>query len=94
MEAHALRYSKGYSAKKGYTFWEKNFDAMAFKTMLRQLISKWGIMSIDMQKAFEADVEAEETPDYLQADEATPELPDPVADVPDADMEQVDINDI
>ena len=94
MEAHALRYSKGYSAKKGYTFWEKDFDAMAFKTMLRQLISKWGIMSIDMQKAFEADVEAEETPDYLQADEATPELPDPVADDPDADMEQVDINDL
>ena len=94
MEAHALRYSKGYSAKKGYTFWEKDFDAMAFKTMLRQLISKWGIMSIDMQKAFEADVEAEETPDYLQADEATPELTDPAADYPDADMEQVDINDI
>ena len=45
MEAHALRYSKGYAAKKGYTFWEKDFDAMAFKTMLRQLISKWGIMS-------------------------------------------------
>lgn len=41
MEAHALRYSKGYAAKKGYTFWEKDFDAMAFKTMLRQIISKW-----------------------------------------------------
>lgn len=55
MEAHALRYSKGYSAKKGYTFWEKDFDAMAYKTMLRQLISKWGIMSIEMQTAFEQD---------------------------------------
>ena len=58
MEAHALRYSKGYAAKKGYTFWEKDFDSMAYKTMLRQLISKWGIMSIDMQSAFEADVTA------------------------------------
>lgn len=96
MESHALRYSKGYSAKKGYTFWEKDFDAMAFKTMLRQLISKWGIMSIDLQKAFEADVEAEENPDYLQADEATPVLPDPTGDAPapDAEMEQVDINDL
>ena len=46
MEAHALRYSKGYAAKKGYTFWEKEFDAMAFKTMLRQLISKWGSSSV------------------------------------------------
>ena len=47
MEAHAQRYSKGYNAKKGYTFWEKDFDGMAHKTMLRQLISKWGIMSAD-----------------------------------------------
>ena len=51
MEAHALKYSKGYQAKKGYTFWEKDFDGMAYKTMLRQLISKWGVMSIDMQTA-------------------------------------------
>jgi recombination protein RecT len=50
-----LKYSKGYKAKKGYTFWEKDFDGMAYKTMLRQLISKWGIMSIDMQKAVESD---------------------------------------
>lgn len=55
MEAHALRYSKGYAAKKGYTFWEKDFDGMAYKTMLRQLISKWGVMSTDFEKAYEAD---------------------------------------
>lgn len=72
MEAHALRYSKGYAAKKGYTFWEKDFDAMAFKTMLRQLISKWGIMSIDLQTAFEQDTVIE-SEDYLGA----PELPEP-----------------
>ncbi len=48
MEAHALKYSKAYKAQKGYSFWEKNFDAMAYKTMLRQLISKRGPMSIDM----------------------------------------------
>ena len=55
MESHALKYSKGYAAKKGYTFWEKDFDAMACKTMLRQLISKWGIMSIELQTAYERD---------------------------------------
>ena len=71
MEAHAIKYSKGYAAKKGYTFWEKDFDAMAFKTMLRQLISKWGIMSIDLQKAFEADVETADN-DYVQVDDAEP----------------------
>lgn len=55
MEKHASTYSKGYAAKKGYTFWEKDFDAMAFKTMLRHLISKWGVMSIDLQNALEVD---------------------------------------
>ena len=55
MEKHAITYSKGYAAKKGYTFWEKQFDEMAYKTMLRHLISRWGIMSIEMQTAFEKD---------------------------------------
>ncbi len=55
MESHAMRYSQGYQAKKGYTFWEKDFDGMAFKTMLRQLISKWGVMSIELQNAYESD---------------------------------------
>ena len=60
MEAHALKYSQGYrkDKEKGwkYTFWSKDFDGMAYKTMLRQLISKWGIMSIDMQQAIDADM--------------------------------------
>lgn len=68
MENHAIKYSKGYQAKKGYTFWEKDFDAMACKTMLRQLISKWGIMSTDMQIAYQADqsvINADGSVDYI-----------------------------
>ena len=71
MEAHALKYSKGYQAKKGCTFWEKDFDAMAYKTMLRQLISKWGIMSIDMLSAMDADmavIHEDGTKDYVDID--------------------------
>lgn len=56
MIKHAEKYSAGYKAHKGYTFWEKDFDGMAYKTMLRQLISKWGIMSVEMQTAFESDM--------------------------------------
>ena len=68
---HADQYSKAFSKKayqdlkdgkipqsdlwKYSSFWYKNFDDMACKTMLRQLISKWGIMSIEMQKALEYD---------------------------------------
>ena len=73
MEAHALKYSKGYQAKKGYTFWEKDFDGMAYKTMLRQLISKWGIMSIDMVSAMDADmavINEDGTKDYVDNDDS------------------------
>ena len=73
MEQHALRYSQGYKAKKGYTFWEKDFDSMAFKTMLRQLISRWGIMSIEMQTAFEFDNSAitpDGMPEYISTEES------------------------
>lgn len=78
MEAHALRYSKGYAAKKNYTMWEKDFDAMAYKTMLRQLISKWGIMSIDLQTAFEQD-NVVESGDFLETEQPTLA---PVTDTP------------
>lgn len=77
MEAHALKYSKGYAAKKGYTFWEKDFDGMAYKTMLRQLISKWGIMSIDMQTAMEGDmavINEDGTKTYVENEEPTIEI--------------------
>ncbi len=37
------------------SYWYKSFDDMAKKTVLRQLISKWGIMSIEMQQALETD---------------------------------------
>lgn len=38
------------------SFWYKDFDGMACKTMLRQLISKWGIMSTELQTVFENDM--------------------------------------
>lgn len=60
MENHAKQYSQGYRGDlaKGtkYTFWSKDFDSMAKKTMLRQLISKYGIMSTELEKAFTNDM--------------------------------------
>ena len=59
MELHAKKYSQAYRSdlSKGtnYSFWTKDFEEMAKKTMLRQLISKWGIMSTEMQEAFKFD---------------------------------------
>ena len=53
------------------SFWYKDFDGMAYKTMLRQLISKWGIMSIDMASAVDADmavINDDGTKDYVDND--------------------------
>lgn len=57
------------------SFWYKDFDGMAYKTMLRQLISKWGIMSIDMQTAMEKDMAViNENGDYEYIDNNSNEI--------------------
>lgn len=97
MQAHADKYSAAYNSKiaeklekgdipenemwKYSSFWYKDFDGMAMKTMLRQLISKWGIMSIDMQNAIDKDmavISDDGTPDYV--DNQTEEIPEVVAE--------------
>ena len=99
--------AKNYPAKDEWlysSFWYKDFDGMAHKTMLRQLISKWGVMSIDLQTAFEADAAAENE-EYFEAQEAqipaapgVPELPQEEpqeAPAPAAQQEeQVSLNDV
>lgn len=58
------------------SFWYKDFDGMAMKTMLRQLLSKWGVMSIEMQMAYESDdrvIKEDLTPQYIEQD--TPNEP-------------------
>lgn len=60
MQKHALEYSQAYASdvRNGtiYSYWSKDFNGMAFKTMIRQLISKWGVMSIEMQEAITKDM--------------------------------------
>lgn len=87
MIAHADRFSAAFNSKdlerlergeipeddkwKYSSFWYKDFDAMAHKTMLRQLISKWGTMSIDLVQAIDADmavIHADGTKEYVETD--------------------------
>ena len=95
MMRHADRYSKAFSATeyeklmrgeiaerdmwKYSSFWYTSFDDMAKKTMLRQLISHWGVMSTEMADAFEADERSMKfdgndiVPDLVDGDPALPE---------------------
>lgn len=98
MLCHADRFSKAFSKEKYKellagqipekdmwkysSFWYKDFDAMAYKTMLRQLISKWGIMSVDLQKAYEADealIKEDGTAEYIDIEEVPPAVSAPEA---------------
>lgn len=59
VENHARKYSTAYrndinNGKKG-SKWTTNFDAMALKTVIKLLLSKWGILSVDMQRAITDD---------------------------------------
>ena len=81
MQKHALEYSQAYASdvKKNtnYSFWSKDFNGMAFKTMRRQLISNWGIMSIDMQEALIKDmsvVKEDGTYDYIDNQTTSPQV--------------------
>lgn len=72
IQAHARKYSRGYKYdldnNKKSSPWSTNFDAMAKKTMIRQLIGKWGIMSVEMQQAFVSDqgvIDADGTVRYV-----------------------------
>lgn len=55
---HAKKFSPAFGLKDGA--WQTNFDAMAIKTVIRQLISRYGIMSIEMQQALSMDFDDEE----------------------------------
>lgn len=83
---HADLYSQAFSKKsyqellagkiaekekwKYSSFWYKDFDQMAFKTLLRNIISKWGTLSIDFQTALEKDMtisgEYKDNPQYMK----------------------------
>lgn len=108
MLSHADKYSAAFSASaykkilnneisdkdmwRYSSFWYKDFDSMAKKTLLRQLISKWGIMSTEMQTAFEHDtklVEMDSNNNFVTTPEEidlTPEFDDVV--------EKVDLNEL
>lgn len=57
------------------SYWYKNFTEMAFKTLIRHLISQWGIMSIEMINAFTADdkiINEDGTSSYVEIGQDAP----------------------
>ncbi len=73
VEQHRINNSKNRDKKALTGVWASNYDAMAQKTVLRNLLSKWGILSIEMQKAI--------LTDESDADEQEVDIKDVTSDV-------------
>lgn len=75
VKAHAERYSQAY--KKGWDCpWKSHFDEMALKTVIKNELSDWGMLSVQMQLARRAD---QAVPIDLESDAFV--YPDSEADV-------------
>lgn len=53
IDEHAKKYSQSY--KKGFGIWKNNFNAMAEKTVIKLLISKYGILNTELEQALATD---------------------------------------
>ncbi|MCH5199289.1 MAG: recombinase RecT [Oscillospiraceae bacterium] len=61
---HARKFSKNYNSTN--SVWKTNFDSMAIKTVLRNLLSKYGVMSVEMVSAMQAESAAESIDDATE----------------------------
>lgn len=55
IESHRIKNSKNKDKEKLSGAWVDNYDSMAIKTVLRNLLSKWGLLSVEMQTAITSD---------------------------------------
>lgn len=70
IDQHRQRFSKMSGKEQPTGVWKSDFDAMALKTVIKGMLSKWGPLSIDMQKALISD---ENEPDEANFEETDAE---------------------
>lgn len=86
---HAKKYSQSYRSdlknNKQNSKWTTDFDAMALKTVIKLLLSRWGILSVDMQRAIQDDqktYDEEGSESYGDNKPDEPEVIDAIGAVP------------
>ncbi|GEK88907.1 recombination protein RecT [Alkalibacterium putridalgicola] len=60
VEMHRVKHNKSKNKEQLTGVWKSDYDAMAQKTVLKNMLSKWGILSIEMQKAVTTDETVQE----------------------------------
>ncbi len=83
--AHAQKYSKTYDKQIGDfkpgTPWKTEFDAMAQKTLIKELLSKYAPLSIELQEAIMADNEDSNVNEVKREKDVTPPESDNLSDL-------------
>ena len=83
--AHAQKYSKTYDKQigdfKSGTPWKTEFDAMAQKTLIKELLSKYAPLSTELQEAIIADNEDSNVNEVKRAKDVTPPETDNLSDL-------------
>lgn len=83
--AHAQKYSKTYDKQigdfKSGTPWKTEFDAMAQKTLIKELLSKYAPLSTELQEAIIADNEDSNVNEVKRAKDVTPPESDNLSDL-------------
>ena len=102
MEAHADKYSMAFDLDtyrkiqegkipqedmwKYSSYWYSNFEGMAEKTLIKHLLSKWGILSTELITAIDADtavIHEDGTKDYVDSDDYVVDVePEKVQEAP------------
>lgn len=88
IKAHAKTYSQSYGSASSP--WSKHFDAMATKTVLKKLLGTWGILSVDMATAFQADQSVVDKNSFTYADNGGNVLNRETIDVPAEDVPETE----
>lgn len=76
VEAHRIKHNKMKDKKALNNVWKSDYDAMAMKTVLRNMLSKWGILSVEMQTAVIEDENVPQRKDITEEVEETPGIID------------------
>ena len=97
MLEYAKKYSKAYrrdlDKHTSFSFWTTKFEDMAKKTMLRQLLGKYGLLTVELEKAYTHDMAIEREDGTLEYIDNKPDDTEPVvnpfADAEDAKFEEL-----
>ena len=74
--AHAEAYSPGYNSNRAGNVWKTNFDEMAKKTVIKRLLSKYGVLSVSSELARAVRYDEPDAQGFSPFDRVEPAQPD------------------